>query len=114
MEKVGGFDEDIFMYMEEIDLLYRAKQMGLQTWFYPDAQFIHFGSASSNGKSFPIVQVYRGFLYFYRKHYSRNAIFLLRILLQLKAGLAFVVGFCFRKTYLQKTYAQAFRIASVG
>ncbi|MDO8452009.1 MAG: glycosyltransferase family 2 protein, partial [bacterium] len=41
---VGLFDEHMFMYMEEIEFLYRAKQKGYPVFFYPDARFIHRGA----------------------------------------------------------------------
>lgn len=110
-EKVNGFDETIFMYMEEVDLLYRAKKMGFQTFFYPKAKIVHLGSASSNGKTFPIIQVYKGFLFFYKKHYTKLALFFLRFLLRLKAGIAWAVGFVINNNYLKKTYEEAFRVA---
>lgn len=110
-EKAGGFDETIFMYMEEVDLLYRAKKLGLNTYFYPKAKIVHLGSASSNGKTFPILQVYRGFIFFYKKHYSKFVLFLLRFLLRLKAGLAWFLGFIINNDYLKKTYEEAFDVA---
>lgn len=110
-EGAGGFDETIFMYMEEVDLLYRAKKLGMNTYFYPKAKIVHLGSASSNGKTFPILQVYRGFIFFYKKHYSKFALFLLRFLLRLKAGLAWFLGFIINNDYLKKTYEEAFDVA---
>jgi len=110
-EKVGGFDQTIFMYMEEVDLLYRANKMGLKTFFYPKAKIIHLGSASSNEKTFPIIQVYKGFLFFYKKHYTKFALFFLRFLLRLKAGLAWFLGFIINNNYLKKTYEEAFHVA---
>lgn len=110
-EKVGGFDESIFMYMEEVDLLYRAKKMGMNTYFFPKSKIVHLGSASSNGKTFPILQVYRGFLFFYKKHHSKFALFLLRFLLRLKAGMAWFLGFVINNDYLKKTYEEAFDVA---
>lgn len=110
-EKVGGFDETIFMYMEEVDLLYRALKMGMKTYFYPKSRLVHLGSASSGGKTFPILQVYRGFLFFYKKHYSVSATFLLRFLLRLKAGTAWILGYIINNNYLKQTYAEAFKVA---
>lgn len=110
-EKVGGFDETIFMYMEEVDLLYRAQKMKMSTYFYPKSKIVHLGSASSNGKTFPILQVYKGFLFFYKKHHSRLALFLLRFLLRLKAGLAWFLGFVINNNYLKHTYGEAFKVA---
>ncbi len=110
-EKVGGFDETIFMYMEEVDLLYRAKKMKMNTYFYPKVKIVHLGSASSNGKTFPIIQVYRGFLFFYKKHHSKFALFSLRFLLRLKAGTAWFLGSVINNNYLKTTYEEAFYVA---
>ena len=109
-DKLGGFDEAIFMYMEEIDLLYRAKKHDLLTGFYPNSRIIHLGSASSNGRSEPIIQVFKGFLYFYKKHNSRLQLQVLRIMLQFKAVICIVLGMATNNDYLKKTYAQAIGI----
>lgn len=110
-DKIHGFDEGIFMYMDEVDLLYRAKKAGYSTYFYPKAHFIHLGSASSNGKTYPILQVYKGFLYFYRKHHSLTSLILLKIMLQLKALIALIIGYVINNDYLKETYAEAYKLA---
>lgn len=107
---LGGFDEDIFMYMEEVDLLYRAKKMGLNAFFYPNSQMIHLGSASSNGRTYPILQVYKGFLFFYKKHYSNLSLFFLKIILKIKALISFLIGRINGNHYLSKTYEQAYKL----
>lgn len=109
-EKIGGFDEKIFMYMDEIDLLYRAKKKGLRVGFFNQARFVHLGSASSGSRTQPILQVYRGFLYFYKKHHSRLQISVLRFMLQLKALISLYIGKIIRNDYLIETYAKAFQI----
>ncbi len=110
-QRLGGFDKNIFMYMEEVDLLYRARKLGLNTYFYPDSQIIHFGSASSNGKTFPILQVYRGFIFFYKKHYSIFHLLILHLILKFKAMIAYLIGKIKGNQYLIETYEQAFRIS---
>ena len=110
-QRLGGFDKNIFMYMEEVDLLYRAKKLGLNTFFYPASQIIHLGSASSNGKTFPILQVYKGFLFFYKKHYSIFHLFALRLILKFKALIAYLIGKIRGNQYLIKTYEEAFKLA---
>lgn len=112
-EKLNGFDENIFIYMEEVDLLYRAKKQGYSTYFYPEAQFIHFGSASSGGKTFPILQVYKGFLFFYRKHRSSSALFWLRFMLKLKATVAVLIGRVTKNAYLTETYEKAYQLVKM-
>lgn len=113
-DEIKGFDEGIFMYMEEIDLLYRARKIGYKTYFYPKARFIHLGSASSNGKTYPILQVYNGFLYFYNKHHKGFQITLLKGMLQLKALISLAVGRLTGNEYLIQTYEKARQIASMA
>jgi GT2 family glycosyltransferase len=108
--KVDGFDEKIFMYMDEIDLLYRTKKIGYRIGFYPEAKFIHLGSASSAGRTQPILQVYHGLLYFYKKHRSRLETNILKFMLKLKALAAVIIGKIFNNQYLTKTYGQAYQI----
>jgi len=112
-EKLDGFDEKIFMYMEEIDLFYRAKKHGFKVFFYPEAKFIHLGSQSSAGRSFPILQVYQGLIYFYKKHFSQFSLFILIIMLKLKALIGFLIGKIINNQYLTQTYAKAWQIAKM-
>lgn len=109
-QRLKGFDRNIFMYMEEVDLLYRAKKQGFDTFFYPKAQIIHLGSASSGGKTFPILQVYRGFIFFYKKHHSFFKLMILHSILKFKAAIAYFIGKIKNDRYLIETYEQAFKI----
>lgn len=113
-EKISGFDENIFMYMDEIDLLYRAKRQGFKVFFYPEARFIHLGSASSGNRTYPILQVYKGLLYFYKKHYGASSVLLLTIMLQLKANIAIFIGKITGNIYLLKTYGEARKLATMA
>jgi GT2 family glycosyltransferase len=40
-EQLGGFDEDFFMYMEDIDLSWRARLAGYSSLYVPDATVYH-------------------------------------------------------------------------
>jgi len=107
-DEIKGFDENIFMYLDEVDMLFRANKKGYFTYFYPEAKFIHLGSASSQGKTYPILQVYRGFIYFYKKHHNnRLSIFLLYFMLKLKAVVSKIIGKLTNNNYLIKTYEEA-------
>lgn len=107
---LDGFDEGIFMYMEEIDLMHRARIRGMRVGFYPHSRFIHLGSASSQKRTEPIIQVYRGYLYFYKKHHSQIQLVLLKSLLQLKALVALAIGKITGNDYLKNTYEKALAI----
>lgn len=111
-EKVGGWDEAIFMYMDEVEFCYRIKEAGWPIFFYPEAQVIHLGRASSRrGKKDPIISIYRGLVYFYQKHRGKLARLILRLLLKTKAILALILGFITQNNYLKETYEEALRVA---
>jgi hypothetical protein len=106
-EAVGLFDESIFLYMEEVDLLYRAAQKGYTTYFYPGAVFTHTGAASSGTRRTPVVNIYRGLVYFYKKHYSGPAQAFLSGMLRVKAYIAIVIGRITGNNTLQSIYEEA-------
>lgn len=70
LEKVGFFDEQIFMYFEENDYCIRAQQHGFNM-AVADAIVLHKGGVSSGSKStyFAWKSVYLNKWYVMRKHY---------------------------------------------
>lgn len=106
-ERLAGFDEKIFMYMDEIDLFKRSADLDLKVGFFPQAKVIHYGFASSGGKSQPVINVFKGYLYYYQKHYSGFFNAYIRLLLKTKAWVGYTLGTLFNNQYLKKTYAQA-------
>ncbi len=50
-EELGGFDEDFFMQMEEIDLSWRMKLVGYRVCSVPSSVVLHEGGASLPGGS---------------------------------------------------------------
>lgn len=112
IDKVGRMDEGIFMYMDEAEWCYRIKKAGYKVMFYPGARIVHIGGASSKtGRKDPILNIYRGLVYFYRKHYPSWQLPILRTMLKLKATGALIIGFITGNRYLQETYVQALKIA---
>jgi GT2 family glycosyltransferase len=47
VEEIGVFDTDFFMFNEEVDFCYRVREAGWRVVFYPGAQFVHVGGAST-------------------------------------------------------------------
>ncbi|MBP8591219.1 glycosyltransferase family 2 protein [Candidatus Shapirobacteria bacterium] len=110
-DKVGGLDENLFMYMEEVEWCFRAKKAGFCIYFYPEAEIIHLGRGSSkSGKKEPILQIFRGLIYFYQKHQPPWQQKILLLLLKLKANLSFSLGVLTGNSYLRKTYGEAKKI----
>lgn len=75
--KLKGFDEDFFMYGEDLDLSFRIKQLGYKIIFDPKYTVIHYKykSGLKNGKNNGIQKKTRNYFYesmgiFYKKHYQ--------------------------------------------
>jgi N-acetylglucosaminyl-diphospho-decaprenol L-rhamnosyltransferase len=67
-EAVGLFDEDFFMFSEEVDWLTRFRRAGWKVLFHPGAEVVHVGGASHGGQLY--VENLRGQLRFLAKHKS--------------------------------------------
>lgn len=50
LDKVGIFDEDYFMYAEDIDLCFRIKEAGFKIMYLPEVKIIHHKGISSGLK----------------------------------------------------------------
>ncbi len=49
LDKIGGFDENFFMYLEDTDLCRRIWRAGYEVWYVPSAEMIHYYFRESNG-----------------------------------------------------------------
>lgn len=68
-EKIGGFDPNIFLYYEEMDLCLRMKKAGYVTCYYPVGAFHHIGSASTGVPSEDLkFESFLSMLYVIKKH----------------------------------------------
>jgi glycosyltransferase involved in cell wall biosynthesis/GT2 family glycosyltransferase len=47
LRRLGPFDEQVFMYAEDLDLGLRASDAGVETWFWPAARVRHTGAHAS-------------------------------------------------------------------
>ena len=73
-EKVGGFDEEFFLFSEETDWCYRARLNGWRSYFCPDAEVMHVGGATWRRESATLYrEQVRGHLRFLAKHEGRRA-----------------------------------------
>lgn len=78
-EKLGGFDEKFFLYMEDEDLCRRISKLGLKNAVLTTAKIIHFEGKSSTSfekKKF----YYKSQDYYWRKHYGSFQTAMMKIL----------------------------------
>jgi hypothetical protein len=106
-EEVGRIDEDYFMYTEDTDFCFRAKQAGWKIVYLPKWSIIHLGGKSSNSE-FPIVSEFKSVKVFYQKHYPKWQLPLLTAFLKMGALLRMVVFAILMRKEGVKTYAKAF------
>lgn len=81
LDQVGLFDEDYFMYAEELDLCFRLRQEGYRVVYEPRAEVVHHEGAST-GQQWPemVMASHRSTFRFFRKHYGRAAELALRVI----------------------------------
>ena len=69
--QIGGFDEQFFMYGEDIDWCYRIKQGGWKIQYLPCSEVIHYKGESALRSSMDVRKAFFGAMHlFVRKHYS--------------------------------------------
>ena len=67
---VGGFDEDFFCYVEDVDLGFRLRLNGFKSMYVPEAVVHHIGSASTGGQhsKFAVYHGHRNLVWAYIKN----------------------------------------------
>jgi GT2 family glycosyltransferase len=70
-EAGGAFDEDYFMYCEDVDLSYRIQKSGYKNMYFPDATLIHYKGESTRKATMSYVRIFNEALStFVKKHYD--------------------------------------------
>jgi len=67
----NGFDEDYFMYCEDVDLCWRLREAGWQNVYFPQATLIHYKGESTRKATLSYIRIFNEALAtFVRKHYA--------------------------------------------
>lgn len=72
---LNGFDEDYFMYGEDIDLSYRIHKKGLDNIYMGSETIIHFKGESTLKDIAYAKRFYRAMRIFYKKHFRNYGLF---------------------------------------
>ena len=74
LEQIGLLDERFFMYCEDVDICYRARQAGWEVLYCPHAVITHMiARASDKNAAAMIIERHKSMFRFFRKHYAANS-----------------------------------------
>lgn len=79
--KIKGFDEDYFMYVEDVDFCKKMANIGLKRVFMPNLSYIHF--VGFNAKKNPLLV--KGYEIYIQKHFSGIEKSMISFILQINA-----------------------------
>lgn len=90
-EQLKGFDEDFFMYGEDLDLCFRAKVAGFKNYYTPATNILHFKGQSCKTRRWKsYLDFYKAMIIFVKKH--KNLYFVPTLLVTLGILFAAFVG----------------------
>lgn len=93
----GGFDEDFFCYVEDVDLGFRMRLLGYRALLVPRAVVQHVGSATSGGRQsdFAVYHGHRNLVWTYVKNMP-GCLFWLLLPLHIAMNLASIMAYFFK------------------
>lgn len=99
-DEIGGFDEEYFMYFEDVDLGLRLSRAGWSNYFDPGAEVTHVGGLSTRSVSRRMLAVHHRSAYRYvaRRYTGRH---LSPVRLLVRVGLALRLRWVTRRTEAQ-------------
>jgi GT2 family glycosyltransferase len=73
--KVGGFDENCFMYSDDIDLSYLVLQSGKSNYYFHETSVIHYKGESTVRDGTYMKRFREAMQFFYKKHFKKSWFF---------------------------------------
>ena len=71
-ESLKGFDEDYFMYGEDIDFSYKSLKEGYDNYYFGGTTVIHYKGESTRRNEMYLKRFYGAMQIFYQKHFKSN------------------------------------------
>lgn len=72
---IGGFDEDCFMYSDDIDLSYMALKKGKSNYYFHESTVIHYKGESTVRDGAYMKRFREAMQFFYKKHFRQSILF---------------------------------------
>lgn len=93
IDEVGLLDEEFFIYGEDIDWCRRCHNAGWDVVFYPNAEAVHFGGASSSNSPIKFyLEMQKADLKYWRKHHSRAGKIIYLVIILIRQVLRIIHG----------------------
>ena len=73
--EIGGFDENCFMYADDIDLSYRALLLQKQNYYFHETTVIHYKGESTIRDQKYMKHFQEAMQFFYKKHFRKYVVF---------------------------------------
>ncbi len=91
-DALSGFDENFYMFYEDVDLCFRITQMGYSVLYCVESAVTHIGGASwIEFREIPIEHKCRSALYFFSKHFGAEQLLVLRFLCLVEIVLTYII-----------------------
>ncbi len=82
--KIGGFDEQFFMFGEDLDLCYQVYKQGLEVHYLPTTQIMHYQGESVKSAPYDSLNAfYNAMILFSEKHFSKSRSILFTLVIRL-------------------------------
>ena len=106
IKKVGMLDDNYFMYGEDVDWCKRFWDNGIQVYYFPKAEAIHFqAKSSSKDPVYYYVMMQRSKIFYWRKHHGKIKAFVIKQILILRHIVRLIINlfvFMIRKKEIHK------------
>lgn len=73
--EVGGFDENCFMYSDDIDLSYMIRKLGKANFYFAETTVIHYKGESTVRDVTYMKRFQEAMQFFYGKHFKKSIVF---------------------------------------
>ncbi len=73
--EIGGFDENCFMYSDDIDLSYMALQRAKENYYFHETTVIHYKGESTVRDGTYMRRFQEAMNFFYKKHFRKSVLF---------------------------------------
>lgn len=109
-EKTSGFDEKIFMHMEEVEWCKQITDANFKIWYMPFIEVVHLHGASTNfDLSLSFLNELKGIKYYLQKHYNFSY-WPIKLFLIIGLILRIIAFAFFRKTKRARVYMEGLKV----